>query len=158
MTFHEELLGLAGELIHRNEPSQAHLRRAVSTAYYAFFHLLISEATLNWKRDSSRDALGRMFDHGLMRKVSQRVVDWRRSPFAGEDPELVQRLRTVAESFVQLQDRRHLADYDNGKRWSYVESLQAVTRAREAFSVWATIRSEDLAQEYLVSLLIRPRE
>lgn len=47
MTFHEELLGLAGELIHRNEPSQAHLRRAVSTAYYAFFHLLISEATLN---------------------------------------------------------------------------------------------------------------
>ena len=70
MTFHEELLGLAGELIHRNEPSQAHLRRAVSTAYYAFFHLLVSEATLNWKRDSSRDALGRMFDHGLMRKVT----------------------------------------------------------------------------------------
>jgi hypothetical protein len=66
-----------------------------------------------------------MFDHGLMRKVSQRVVDWRRSPFAGEDPELVQRLRTVAESFV---DYRALAlpgaIHATGSGGAYVESYK----------------------------------
>ena len=77
---------------------------------------------------------------------------------AGEDPEVVRKLRKVAQGFVQLQQKRHLADYDNGTRWTPFEALQEVSIAREAFAVWATIRSEDLAQEYLVSLLIRPRE
>jgi hypothetical protein len=67
-------------------------------------------------------------------------------------------MRTVAQAFVQLQDRRHIADYHNGIFWNYVESLQAVTRARQAFQIWASIRNEDIAQEYLVSLLIKPRD
>ena len=160
MTFHEELLAQAGELVNKSQPgaTQADLRRAVSAAYYALFHLLVSEATLNWKRDSSRYAFGRMFDHGLMRKASQRMADSNRSPMAGEDSEGVRKLRKVAKGFVQLQQKRHLADYDNGTRWTPFEALQEVSIAREAFAVWATIRSEDLAQEYLVPLLIRPRE
>lgn len=48
MAYHDDLLTQAGELLHKNEPNQADLRRAVSTAYYALFHLLISETTLNW--------------------------------------------------------------------------------------------------------------
>jgi uncharacterized protein (UPF0332 family) len=64
MAYHDDLLRLASDLALKQGATQAELRRAVSTAYYALFHLLVSEATLNWKRDSSRNALGRMFDHG----------------------------------------------------------------------------------------------
>lgn len=149
MAFHDDLLTQAGELIHQNEPksTQADLRRAVSTAYYALFHLLISETTLNWNRDSTRDAFGRMFDHALMRKASQRLLDSRLFPFAGEDPKLVQSLKTVAQAFVQLQDKRHIADYHNGIRWTPVESLREVATARKAFQIWASIRNQDLAQD-----------
>ena len=159
MAYHDDLQTQAEELIHKNEPSyaQADLRRAVSTAYYALFHLLISETALNWSRDSSRDAFGRMFDHAQMRKASQRLSDSRLFPFSSEDPALVKNLKTVAQAFVQLQDKRHVADYHNGIRWSHTESLQEVATARQAFLVWASIRNENIAQEYLVSLLIKSR-
>ena len=38
-------------------PKQASLRRALSTAYYALFHLLISEAVANWNRVNLRQRL-----------------------------------------------------------------------------------------------------
>ena len=46
----EDLLRQADHLAayERLNPSQASLRRAVSTAYYALFHLLIGEAALRW--------------------------------------------------------------------------------------------------------------
>jgi len=49
MAFPDDLLELAQQLadLHPESPHQASLRRAVSTAYYALFHLLISEATTN---------------------------------------------------------------------------------------------------------------
>jgi len=160
MAFHDDLLTLAGELVDKSHPdsTQAELRRAVSTAYYALFHLLISEASLHWSRASSRNAFGRMFDHALMRKASQRLLDSRLFPFAGEDPVLVQKLRDVAGAFVQIQEKRHLADYHTGIIWTPIESIREVEAARKAFQLWLSIRNEDIAQEYLVSLLIKPRD
>jgi len=159
MGYHDDLLNLAFDLVDENRGfTQADVRRAVSTAYYALFHLLVSETTLNWSRDSSRNALGRMFDHGLMKKVSSRVADPKRTPFAGEDPAAVSGLRLVADAFVQLQNARHIADYDNGKSWSLWEAIEEVVRSLNAFEAWDKIKHSDIAQEYLVSLLIRPRD
>lgn len=47
MSLHGDLLAQARSLLRREprRPKQASLRRAVSTAYYALFHLLIHEAT-----------------------------------------------------------------------------------------------------------------
>src|SRR5580704_8659638 len=117
MAYHDDLLKQAIDLIHKDasNPTQADLRRAVSTAYYALFHLLISETTLNWNRASSRNMLGRMFDHSLMKKVA----DSRRMPFTGEDIGVVSGLRLLAKAFVDLQDLRHTADYDNGVPWMF---------------------------------------
>ena len=67
-------------------------------------------------------------------------------------------LRNVAQTFVQLQERRELADYDNSTLWAHSEALEAVTRASRAFSDWRSIKHEKIAQDYLVSLLIKPRE
>jgi hypothetical protein len=159
MAYHDDLLNLAFDLVVKDpDPTQAELRRAVSTAYYALFHLLISETTENWSRASSRNALGRIFDHKPMKRVSDRHANPKSMPFTGEDQAFVSNLRLVAKSFVQLQDQRHIADYDNGTVWTSLDSIDEVTRSLNAFEARNKIKHTDIAQEYLVSLLIRPRD
>jgi hypothetical protein len=156
MAYHDDLLQLASDLIDKDRATQAELRRAVSTAYYALFHLLISETTLNWNRESSRNALGRMFDHGMMKRVSDRVA--KKTPYAGQDADGISGLRLVAKLFVELQDLRRTADYGNGTFWTPLDTIVPIAGAKSAFDVWNQIKHTDIAQEYLVSLLIRPRD
>ena len=160
MAYHDGLLQQAKELVHRNpnNPTQADLRRSVSSAYYALFHLLIFEACLNWSNDISRPGLARMFDHGLMKKVSKRVTDAGKMPYAGEDPIIVGKLRSFAGLFVQLQEQRHEADYNIKDAWTLTQSLKEMLAANRAFVTWQEIRTEKISQDYLVSLLIRPRD
>lgn len=71
MPFPKDLLEQARHLANREpkRPKQASLRRAVSTAYYALFHLLSMETAKNWKRSAERFTVARMLDHTPMVKV-----------------------------------------------------------------------------------------
>ncbi len=160
MAYHDELLQQAKELVHKdsNNPTQAGLRRSVSSAYYALFHLLIFEASLNWSNDISRPGLARMFEHGVMKKVAKKVTDLGKTPYAGEDPIIVNKLRSFAGLFVQLQEQRHEADYNIRDAWTFTQSLQEVLAANRALATWQEIRTEKIAQDFLVALLIRPRD
>jgi hypothetical protein len=131
VAFHDDLLQQAIQLVHKEQkrPRQASLRRGVSAAYYALFHLLISESVANWNRHNLRPSLGRAFDHAPMKSTSYRVLSSQTFPFTGEDPLVVEKLRRVASAFVQLQDKRHTADYDN-----------------TTFCTWKSICSEQIAQ------------
>ena len=73
MAFADDLLRDARHLANRggNNPKQSTLRRAVSTAYYAVFHLLIADFVSNWRLPQQRSRLGRMFEH---RKMSGAVL------------------------------------------------------------------------------------
>lgn len=51
-----------------------------------------------------------------------------------------------------------MAHYDNTTFWTATEALRAVTSATKAFEAWKLVRHEDIAQEYLVSLLIRSHD
>ena len=159
MAFHDDLLRQALDLAGKNSesPTQADLRRSVSAAYYALFHLLISETVANWSLDSSRDGLARMFEHRVMVKASDKLRNRVAFPFTGEDPEAVQKLLQVATAFRRLQDNRHIADYDNAKHWTQIDALDEVKEAGEAFTAWHAIKNEKIAQDFLVSLLIKPR-
>ena len=58
----KHLLDLANRLVGTAPGApESDLRRGISTAYYALFHLLIFEACLNWSNDISRPGLARMF-------------------------------------------------------------------------------------------------
>jgi len=72
MAFADDLLEQAYHLanLETGDPKQSSLRRSVSTAYYALFHLLIDEAVGNWGVARQRSILARTFDHGKMN-------DWR---------------------------------------------------------------------------------
>ena len=158
MAYHDDLLQQALQLVHQQPSNQASLRRLVSTAYYGLFHLLIAEAVANWSRVGLRAALGRAFDHGIMKAASNRIQDTRQFPFKEEDAKVVADLISVAKTFAQLQEKRVTADYANTTFWTLTEALAQVKSAEQAFSTWKTIREERIAQEYLVSLLIKRRD
>lgn len=160
MPFHDDLLALAQDIAdlpftgHR----QANIRRAISTAYYALFHLLISEATLNWSRPELRPTLARFFDHGPMNKASVSKESELNSYFKENPPESSERtaaehLRTVAKTFVQAQQRRIDADYNLGKEVDETEMLTQLETVSAAFKSWNTIRDDSNAQAYLLSML-----
>ncbi|MCX6606110.1 MAG: hypothetical protein NTV52_21310 [Acidobacteria bacterium] len=92
-----------------------------------------------------------------MARASERVRDSKHFPHSGGTPAVVDSLKTIAESFTDLQGSRHTADYDNATTWTHTQALEEVTTAATAFSLWHSIRSEKIAQDYLVSLLVRPR-
>jgi hypothetical protein len=160
MAFPDDLLELAQNLanLYPDGLHQASLRRAVSTAYYALFHLLIAETTANWARPELRAMLGRCFDHGPMKtasetKVSQINTAFKDNPPQGTEKTVAIHLRTVANAFIQAQQGRNDADYNLAKEWTPVEVDMQIASVNEAFKTWNMIRDEAAAQAYLVSLL-----
>jgi uncharacterized protein (UPF0332 family) len=153
----DELQALAGFLATSPSPAfeQASFRRSVSTAYYALFHLLIKEAAKRWNGSAEAQlGLERAFKHSNMREISEAVSkgSWKswRTPQLSIPPEL----QDVAKAFINLQEARHLADYDNTKIWTSTEVDSRLTQARRAFQNWEKIRSDPATQEYLLALLI----
>ena len=157
MAYHHDLLTQATHLVHSAPSTQASLRRAVSSAYYAVFHLLIAEATSNWNNVKLRAALGRAYDHGIMKTASNRLSNSQEFPFTGEDPRVVASLRFVARAFTQLQEDRHFADYNLTKDLGSIDALNQVKSAEKIFYTWQSIRGNQIAQEYLVSLVVKHR-
>jgi len=160
MTFADDLLALALDIANLpcEARRQASLRRAVSTAYYALFHLLISEATLNWARPELRPILGRFFDHGPMYSTSVAKEAELNAYFKGNPPEssertVAQHLLTVSKTFVQAQQRRIDADYNMGIEVTETETLTQIESVAGAFKSWDIIRDEATAQVYLLSML-----
>src|SRR5580698_3301496 len=109
MPFANDLLEQSRHLANRDRkrPKKASLRRAVSTAYYALFHLLITETTKNWKRPDERFTLARMFEHALMGKVCTNKRDELRThfntnPSASPKLDILRHLHVVTGTFVQM--------------------------------------------------------
>jgi hypothetical protein len=156
MAFADDLLEQARHLARREpkRPRQASLRRAVSTAYYALFHLLTSEASSNWKIAAQRARFARIFEHSRMNAASVRAAG---SSFGGDDPGKAGHLRNVARAFSQLYEDRLVADYDTAAQWSRVEVVTEIELVEQAFASWQAIRNQDIANDYLLSLFVRER-
>jgi hypothetical protein len=156
MAYADDLLVLARLLanLQQANPGQACLRRAVSTSYYALFHLLISESTRNWAQPELRSQLGRVFEHGKMRNASERLcAALDKSLPTGQALVISAHLRTVAYTFIQSQLERENADYNPAKEWTLTEVEDQIEIVEKAFTSWNAIRSEPIAQAYLVTLL-----
>ena len=147
MAFPDDLLKDAFHLAARggNNPKQSSLRRAVSTAYYALFHLLVADFVLNWKTEDQRVRLGRMFEHSKMKNASFKPRNSSATPIETD-------LLKVIEAFGQLQHDRHLADYDLAKDWTRADALISLKIAEDAFKAWKSIRKEKIAQDHLLTM------
>jgi len=63
-------------------------------------------------------------------------------------------LRNVASAFVDLQEERQAADYDNNEQWSTTDVETILNTARSAFLDWRTIRTDPMAGNYLLTMLL----
>src|SRR5450755_2868472 len=104
MPFAHDLLRQAYHLANkeRKNPSQASLRRAVSTGYYALFHLLVDDAVGKWFVPHQRSALARTFEHRTMKVVCDEFV---KNFYKAGSPPAGAQLMSVAETFVLLQQQ-----------------------------------------------------
>lgn len=174
MNLHHALLEQAQHLVRREQrrPRQASLRRAISTAYYALFHLLVFEAVRVLMGSAIKDVrfqarLQRSFVHRQLREISRaftfpgpsaksqpprlpaEVEDFVKS-IATPPPDLI----IVAEAVVDLYDARQEADYDIEPRYTRQEAADLVDAAARAFQAWDRVRSDPVARVYLISLLL----
>jgi len=135
-------------------PKQVNLRRSVSAAYYALFHLLSSEATALVVRDDFRPAsrLNRTINHADMDKVSKSFAENRLPKCLarkGDSFSLPSELIQVAKAFSGLQEARHEADYDHSRTFSRDETIGFVNTADSAFAAWSAVRQTDAARLFL---------
>jgi hypothetical protein len=128
MSLPTDLLAQAAHLarLDPRRPRQASLRRAVSTAYYALFHLLIQEATsILIAAPAARDRFSRAFEHGAMKSASKAFASPRPnqlSDLTGGAP-VPADLQAIAETFVALQEARHEADYNLRRTFTRLEAI-----------------------------------
>ncbi len=135
-------------------PRQANLRRAISTAYYALFHtlanccadMLAGSTRANRSQRAWRQTY-RALEHGHAKNqcVNQSVMN----RFPAE-------IQNFGESFVDMQARRHIADYDpdpddqfaRAEVLEYIEDSEetirdfedAPTSDRRAFAIYVLLR------------------
>src|SRR5437868_10492632 len=135
-----DLVAQARMLAHcePGRPKQATLRRAVSTAYYGLFHFLIEESTallFGATQDDVpfRQLAARAFIHAKMKSVCTEFVKpnpqqvhsllqsfWQRLGIANQP-----QARLVAQTFIDLQDDRHTADYNLAVSFSRQDAMNA---------------------------------
>ena len=173
MTLARDLLEQAAHLAAREgkRPRQASLRRAVSAAYYALFHLLTAEGARQVspaKPEGLRSLTQRAYNHGDMRQVclgflaSQKAFLRHGALAPNASPAhrflafpLEPGLSRVIETFLTLQEERHDADYNLNMHWNRADALNHVRAAREAFAAWSAIRDTPNATVFLSALLLQ---
>jgi len=86
-----------------------------------------------------------MFDHKKMRDAVFKFPSAALSPVELD-------LRRLIDAFDQLQQDRHTADYDVGRKWSRVDVTNTLAIADEAFKAWKNIRKEKIAQDHPLTM------
>lgn len=133
-------------------PTQEHVRRAESNAYYAMFHSLAqSNATAlvgpltNPTTAAAWSRIYRGLDHTTARRELQR-----------NRQELSFRARNFADTFRDMQERRHSADYDPNVVIATNDSAIYLDRAESAIVGFTQIAPDE--RVHIATLtLVRPR-
>ena len=160
MSLAADLLEQALHLATRetNRPRQASLRRAVSAAYYSLFHLVIDDAMKQLIAvPRFRSAVARSIDHKDVRKAAAALLAAARNPQPNQkivallvrplEPALVD----FCSAFVDLQDRRHEADYDVTAVFTRSQVLSFLSVVQAAHAAWKEERATDNAAAFLLA-------
>lgn len=144
---------------------EADLRRGISAAYYALFHLLIQETMSSVVIDPSfRPKVARALQHGSMRNVCDKYnpanqhAQGQYIAQAGHGfPQqiITPELRQVAATFIALHSAREMADYDDSVTVQHTDAFALVQQAETAFQAWLTAQAHPSGITFLQELLCR---
>lgn len=163
MSLAEDLLHQArflAELNPASTPAQVDLRRAVSSAYYAVFHMLSNDAaaqvtgglaielqikTQRALNHSDMYATAGFFARSGRDKLEEKAIAL---PTA-----ISSVLADIADGFRTLQEERHRADYDVQASFDRIKTLELVTMAEKLFVDWQMEKETENAKVFLASLM-----
>lgn len=165
MVLADDLLLTANELATRSasqaETSEAVLRRAISTAYYAVFHGLcrmVADAVVvrdpeDWPKRAWLHVY-RSLDHGKVEQRLGRLVDAEKGIVHLDFPEPV---RSLVATFTLLKAWRHRADYDPLHRHTPLDALNAVAQAAIGLQALNALEAKHRVTLGVWLLLDKPR-
>jgi uncharacterized protein (UPF0332 family) len=163
MSLAEELLEHARFLANLDPraTTQANIRRAISAAYYAVFHLLAAEVAAQVSPDvprGLRERTQRALNHTHMLKVAKAFSQpgAKRAKDLPDDvvlPDPISmELASIADIFQELQEARHTADYDVLKQFDPDDAVTLVRKAERVFDNWKTERGSSNAPVFLAAM------
>jgi hypothetical protein len=125
-------------------PTEAQLRRAVSTTYYALFHKVLRAGADRFMGTGNAARPGyaliyRGFSHGRMKVVCIPLDVAALSPTLQRQlgaTAVSQEMRDFASDFVALQDARLRADYDPQAVFIHSDAIDAVVQAELALQAF----------------------
>jgi hypothetical protein len=123
------------------------------------FHFLIDKACRDFLGNAVDDralrtTLARAFDHGDMAEASK--------PFKGGTlpggmdktfGPVPSPLRTIAATFIDLQENRHRADYDLAAYFRLQSVNLLLNRVEQAMAEWEAVHEHPVSRLYLILLL-----
>lgn len=163
MSLADDLLDHASRLLAAPAAADIDDRRVVSASYYAAFHLIsaaVAEQVSPQEPVGLRGRCQRALEHRAMKNVMARFLT----------PDSVKKLSEevavpcafshdiamIANAFGELQDERHLADYDVvdakgkvGLAWA----SESLDKAKLLFEAWDRARSTDEAKMFLAAVI-----
>jgi hypothetical protein len=143
-------------------PRQVDIRRAVSAAYYGIFHAALAAAADQFvgitKRSTSQYGLVyRSIDHRRLRELCEDVRKAAppakynaHTPAGGFGSDIA----AFADALVELQERRHAADYDPMIRMKTSDALFAIKTAQAAVQRFG--KASAAHRHAFLSLLVFP--
>lgn len=145
-------------------PRQADVRRAISAAYYAVFHALLTAASDEFvgKRHRATGEYALMYRSISHQRVSQLCASVASGGSGGKMGQYTpvkgfgDNLQSMAAVMVELQERRHEADYDPLVRVRTADAMLAVRSARSALRRFAKA-TPACRKRFLALLLFQPR-
>lgn len=164
MPLADDLLTHSRELLN-GAPKEIELRRSVSAAYYAIFHLLSAAVAEQISPDTPPGLRGRTqraLEHSSMVNAAKQFRKQGVPPSAiPRDIDLgsptSQERANVADAFVVLQEARYLADYDildSNRQISLRWAQDCVEKAENAFRDWKMEINSEGAKVFLASLVL----
>ena len=141
LDFIETARDLAGASRQGHQPRETNLRRAVSTTYYAMFHCLACccADTIAGDSPANRDPSAwnqayRALEHRTARNRCEDKSQIKKFPHE---------IREFAAQFVDLQIKRHRADYDPNANFSKNEVIQDIHAAENVIQRFTKASPKD---------------
>lgn len=164
---HDDLFSQAALLatIDVKKPKQTNLRRAVSSLYYGVFHFLVNEACCaqfgtQHAQAPYRNVVARAFTHSVMKSacsgfgggtLKETIIKGLPRDSAGKYPiELA--IQEIAISFVDLQEKRHHADYDRSEQFRRSDVLELIKETRDRVARFSALPMSDSKRFFLTCL------
>ena len=149
----QEMLSASRVLITSGHPdaptSQASLRRAISTAYYAMFHALAAnnaDCIIGPPHNLITEHAWRRVYRGLEHRAAKTLLRSDQHLFSAQT-------RQFTNVFGQLQDVRHIADYDPGQLFTWAQADAWISRAEAAITDFMRIGIEERTAVAVQSLI-----